>query len=1383
MKKLLTLFALSIFLNGFVIAQEYINETFDSDIPSDWTVTSESDANPWFWIDDDFGSTVDGNTGFVMVDSDAAGSGAVDLIENLDTPDFDATAGNIVIVSFDQYFNQLGNDEISVEVWDGTDWNVAYSYSGPGDIGAWSPNAVHTTVIITDHINTSGDTKVRFRYIDGGSWAWWWAIDNIVVESVDCLEPQNLAISQLGAVSAIAVWASGSGSSNLAYGPSGFDINDIVATDGTLVNDVSSPYLIEGLSPETSYEFYVQDDCGLDGMSGWSGPVAFTTTEGCPSPIFNGFSNPSGNSIDITFTQGVGDVYIIYGEENFVLGSAGDTSGIATSTYTLSGLDALTFYDVYLYLDCTGDAFGYSDVIGPFSFNTLVDGPGTDCGNPIVLNGNLPYEEEAQSICGYGNNITTGACGWYQGYEEIVFAYSPESEDETIGVYGSNSETESSIYFEITNMCPDSTGATCVASGIMPWNAENFLLSADLEMGETYFITLSGYTGVGCIFDLQIFIIECESPTSLSSIAGIDGTELNWVSNSDASNFQVEWGLAGFIPGTGTTVDGEYGVDGPPIELTGLSDTESYEFYVTDICGIGVTSLSSGPATFTGPPPANDLCSGAIEIECGDIVNGNTDNATDAGNPAFCGTNVSAPGVWYSFTGTGDDIELSLCGSDYDTKLFLYSGSCAALECVGGNDDNFTQCPTNGLNSYIYASTELGETYYVFVSGYSLNTGLYTLEYTCITCPLINTLTVSATDVNASVNWVTTNIGAEYIVEYGPLGFTPGSGTEVNGTVGTDGPPAAISGLSAGTSYDVYVYEICDDGETTSTLNTTFTTNLLPPPANDLCSGAFELSCGDLDSGSTEYATQIGNPVGPLCGFATLNSNAVWYEIAGNDQLATLSTCGSNFDTELFVFTGSCDSLQCHIMADGNPGTCEWGSSELSFFAESGVTYYVAVAGWSAFYSGDYYISYECNPCGDPNTIQISTTDVSADVSWNSYLPGADFTLVYGEVGFDWADGTEITGNNATDVPVNITGLLASETYQVCVYEYCEAEMTNTDTICTIWTTNALPPPANDAACNAVELINGEVLETTNIYASTQLGEPVPPATGCAQINGWCNSNLTSSTWYTYTTPEDGILTVSTCHAGSYDTQLAIYEASDCGDFDTYNLIAANDDAIGGCSAATFASTLSMCVESGVTYYIQVDPYGFAGQDFLISLDFEEAAISNLMVDASSGDAIIDWVYSGPNDVEYSILYYNTITMDYDTIFGNTADLPVTILGIDNDVEYEFYIYCEDACGTSEGPSTFMYVTGIEELSFGKTVKVYPNPVRDLLTLEVNAELEKGTSISILSIQGKVVYNEAINSGVSEYRNEIDVSNFAPGVYMIQITNGKTSVQERIIIQ
>ena len=1235
----------------------------------------------------------------------------------------------------------------------------------------------------------------------------------MVISSVDCLEPQNATL-EVGAIAATIGWDSGSGLSDLIWGVAGFD----PLTEGTLVSGASNPYTITGLDPETSYDVYLRDDCGSNGMSAWAGPTSFTTTIACPAPMinFNPFTNPTSTSIDISFTQSFGDVYIIVGPEGFILGSAGDTLGPITSPYTIGGLDPLTFYDIYLFMDCTGDNLGYSLNTNVATFNTLVDGPGTSCGDPIILNNNLPYNVTEQSICGYGDNLTVSPtpCGnWVSGYEEIVFAYAPETDDQVLGIFGTNFNTNSTVYFEITDACPDSAGAACVASGAWySWDEfDNFLLDdAALINGETYYITISGYTGSGCTFDLSIFVINCPTPSGLTYDANVDNTELTWTSNSEAPNFQVEWGVEGFEQGTGTIIDGEYGVDGPPVIVEGLSDTVNYEFYVVDVCGFGNQSIAAGPALFTGPPPSNDLCENAIPLDCGTTVAGNTAAATNEGNStSSCNGWATAQGpvVWYTFEGTGTEVVLSTCGSNFDSEIYVYTGGCGDdLECAAYADGNYvngmSQCSYWG-ESYLSMGTEEGVTYTVAVTAYgSINTSSFQLTFECIPCSAPNTITLlTNSDTQAQIGWNTLNTtGATYTYEYGPVGFTLGTGTVGTGDVGVDGPPVTIGGLTAATTYDFYVFETCADESVSESIMITFTTNSVAPPANDLCANAITLACGESDTASTLNATSFGNPLGNFCedqfgNPQIMEGNTVWWQFVGTGQEISISTCGSNFTTDMFIVTGDCDALECVVQSAYNSTPCgDWNSTQASIASVEGQTYYISVSPTGTWTDGgEVVISIECIPCSTPSDLVASVTDVSATISWTSFNTAADYTLIWDTAGFDYPTdpGNVITGNTGTGFPL-IEGLLAGGYYDYYVFEYCETELTNSDTVYGNFLTNALPPPANDNVCNAVALTEGEVLATTNIYASTEPGEPVPAATGCNDPNqlGWCNSNLNSSTWYSFTPDMGGLATVTTCHEGSYDTQLAMYMADDCSDFTTFSLVAANDDN-NTCTVATgFTSTVQACLQAGVTYYIQVDPYNsFSspyGQDFSISVDFQGAEVTGSSAFPGIHDATLNWNYNSTSgsDVDFTLYYTNMTTNEVLTYMGNTADLPVVIDGLDDQTVYEFYVVCDDDCETTSSVNSFTtLLDGINELNFGNNVNVYPNPVSDILTIEINSTVTAGSVISILTMQGQVIYSETVTDNVSEYRTEVEVDNYARGMYLLKIEDENSSIQQRIVVQ
>ncbi len=143
----------------------------------------------------------------------------------------------------------------------------------------------------------------------------------------------------------------------------------------------------------------------------------------------------------------------------------------------------------------------------------------------------------------------------------------------------------------------------------------------------------------------------------------------------------------------------------------------------------------------------NDLCENALEIVCGETVTGTTANATVDSSAPQCGTvSISAPGVWYEFTdnsGLVSDYTISLCsGTDFDSKLSVFSGTCGALVCEIANDD---AC---GLQSEVTFQGDGNSTYYILVHGFSNATGNFTLNVDCAPVPPPNDMIVNAIDVD-----------------------------------------------------------------------------------------------------------------------------------------------------------------------------------------------------------------------------------------------------------------------------------------------------------------------------------------------------------------------------------------------------------------------------------------------------------------------------------------------------------------------------------------------------------------------------------------------------------------------------------------------------------
>jgi hypothetical protein len=112
------------------------------------------------------------------------------------------------------------------------------------------------------------------------------------------------------------------------------------------------------------------------------------------------------------------------------------------------------------------------------------------------------------------------------------------------------------------------------------------------------------------------------------------------------------------------------------------------------------------------------------------LTNGTTTGATLDAAP-LCDTSITAPGVWYTVTGTGTTITASTCTDffGYDTKLSVYCRDCEALTCIGGNDDDCSG-GASGLLSTVSWCAQEGTTYRILVHGFSSGQGDFELALT-----------------------------------------------------------------------------------------------------------------------------------------------------------------------------------------------------------------------------------------------------------------------------------------------------------------------------------------------------------------------------------------------------------------------------------------------------------------------------------------------------------------------------------------------------------------------------------------------------------------------------------------------------------------------------
>jgi hypothetical protein len=286
--------------------------------------------------------------------------------------------------------------------------------------------------------------------------------------------------------------------------------------------------------------------------------------------------------------------------------------------------------------------------------------------------------------------------------------------------------------------------------------------------------TLRWTTSNGSCSSTDDIIITASNPPTTSA-AGGDQTTASCVTTAS---------LAGNAPGTGTgtwtCITNCGGVTittptSPTSGVTGLTAGVATTFRWTITNG-GCNSTDDVIIT-GGACGNNDLCSGAILVSCNNAYSGTTVGMnTDVEDPG-CSA-ASAAGVWYLLAGTGGSVTASLCGSSYDTRIDVFSGtSCAAITtCVVGNDDF---C---GFQSQVTFASVIGTNYYILVNGFSTNTGAYTLNLSCCSAGVPNCATspspanaATGTSPCSSLSWTaaTCNSPTSYDVYFGTTSPPP----------------------------------------------------------------------------------------------------------------------------------------------------------------------------------------------------------------------------------------------------------------------------------------------------------------------------------------------------------------------------------------------------------------------------------------------------------------------------------------------------------------------------------------------------------------------------------------------------------------------------------
>jgi len=688
-----------------------------------------------------------------------------------------------------------------------TAWQIEWGTNG------FTPTGTPNIPVATNPYTLSGllpltsySYYVRANCTAGGNGYSTWEGPYTFTTLVSCPPPTAQVVTGIAANEAYLGWTNPGGTLwNIEYGLSGF-----VQGTGTVISSNTNPKRISGLTSNTAYSWYVQQDCGGGTTSTWTGPNTFTTL--C-DPTTAPYAQPFTTAlIPACWTM------------------SGPQSWVFSTTWSDYGADALADHTAGGGTNYAGvDGSGSAGLTGITLLSQMISVTGVV--NPRI------------SFYMFNNNTNT--------------ALLADEQKLTLDIWDGDSWNTGAFVWDFGQN----------AAG---WQQKTVSLSSYTIVGpiQLRFVVDKG-TGLPFYDDMIIddVVVEatpsCLPPTVLPVTAITQTTAtISWTAPSPAPGSGYQWEVrtsgAGGSGATGLVQSGSTTAGTTSANVAGLTSATSYSVYVRSNCGAGDFSVWGGPVTFV--------------TTCGTYAVPYTQNFDAVTTPAIptCWTIYSSAAlrpwltqsttqqpaigahsepnfaaIFYSATAAKDEwlvspgIQLT-SGIAYRAKFFVkapgYAGVPEKMKVTVSTDPSLVGVSAgtiiwNDANMLYSTWTEFSApftpsatgTYYFSWHGYSVaDVDYIALDDITIepvpTCDSPTAITASAiTQTTATISWTASvsnpSLGYQYEVRTSGAGGSGATGLVASGSTAAGVVTANVTGLTAATTYTVYVRSHCSAAE------------------------------------------------------------------------------------------------------------------------------------------------------------------------------------------------------------------------------------------------------------------------------------------------------------------------------------------------------------------------------------------------------------------------------------------------------------------------------------------------------------------------------------------------------------------------------------------
>ena len=929
----------------------------------------------------------------------------------------------------------------------------------------------------------------------------------------------------------------------------------------------------------------------------------------------------------------------------------------------------------------------------------------------------------------------------------------------------------------------------------------------------------------------------CPAPV-LASLTATDTTAtITWTSSD--SVFTVDYNVMGSsaVPTSITVYD-------TMATIAGLNPNTWYEFYLeTDCSGAG-----NGYSTTVGPYSVKTLCASMSTP----IYEGfDNDSVGSYLNP-------NAPSCWYYVEETGaagygyiNNSTWSISPLSSSNYYFLYNSYDAAYEAlvspaVIGLDSGTKQMDiwlantgwSTGNDVYVgtvstpssLSSLDIIDTlsvpnggtwtkftvYFDSSTGYNMSddhiaivssdTSTYNAVYIedilikdappCLppSAIALGTVGMDSAQITYSASGIATWL------EYGPSGFTQGTGTQVQVT----GSPAWLTGLTSNTTYDVYVVQMCSDS--------TISPGYGPVSFKTLACSLSQMCTFDIELTDTYGDGWNGAEV------EVLNSNgSVEYTLGAN------FITGISYNETISLCTGGSFTI---VVSDegGYPGeiglnVISGGSTIDSYSATSATTVGTQMASFSS----------NCNVlCPAPSNLSYNAGKNDASFTFDQNGGNGTYVYQWGPTGFLQATGTGFTPgiDSTTSNNFTITGLASSSCYEVIVIQYCGANGVS----------DTLGPVAFcTGMCDSTDLCDftmsmydtygdGWNGATVDLYFNGAYGQTFGPSfttgdsliidfqvcagTEIAVVNG-TQGSYPSEVYYTLSGSNGQSVSVSSGNfsAGPVDTLTANCVTPSCAT--PNNLAVANMgstfadiswtggngtfiyhySASGSTNTMVGTSTSAMASMTGLapvmTYFFDVAEVCAPG-DTSLKMYYSFTTDSCSAINVGNPNYSIDSIGTSFADITFTwggASGYNSYFINFGdgsnaSGTGSTHSHSYTSNG-----QYTAVLKLYGDCDTTS-QQIFVNIQGIGlEEQAAQSILMYPNPAKDLIHISGTAEQGEEVQMRVMNYLGQELFNTTMTTTNGIFEKDFDLSGFSTGTYLVEIRTVNGMVQRPFVVR